>query len=230
MKSKRVCIKLVVVLLLILFSGCGYHESRSLHEAGPAQPQDIRGLTEQEEIVAEIQSGLIAKLVARLDQGLNLDLRLSKGKTPIMEAAVWRQHEIVKLLVSRGANLIILDEDGKSVRDHASGSTEILRLLPASIDPATIERLFLLVDASDYRKLKSELDLGIDPNLRNADGDTLLIRAVRIGSRAVVATLVRYPGIGLSERDSTGKTALFIARELRNLQIEKELLARGATE
>lgn len=217
-------------LLVILIAGCGYHESRSINDTSQDSPTESRTLTEKEEVQSEIQSGQVDRLLKRIESGMSLDFRVTKGKTLLMEAAIWRQIEIVKELLARGADPLILDDDGKSVRNYAQGNADILRLLPNVVDRETVLRVFQLVEAGDYRKLKAELDLGLDSNLRNEVGDTLLIHAVRMGVRSVVATLVRYPGIQLSERDQSGKTALMIARELGNSQIEKELLARGATE
>lgn len=210
--------------------GCGYHDSRSIHDAPSEKLSDSRALTEKEEIQSEIQSGRVDLLFARIDNGMSLDFRVSKGKTLLMEAAVWGQVEIVRGLLARGADPLAIDDDGKTVRDHALGNTEILRLLPNVLDAETVFRIFLLVENGDYRKLKAELDSGVDPNLRNSVGDTLLIHSVRRGVRSVVATLVRYPGIAIQERDQSGKTALKISRDSGNAQIEKELLARGATE
>ena len=221
---------LVFAFVFCGVNGCGYHESRSIHDSPAGKPADSRSLTEKEEIQSEIQSGKASRLFARIDQGMSLDFRFSKGKTLLMEAAVWGQVEIVKGLLARGADPMAVDDDGKTVRDYALSNSEILRLLPNLLDPETVLRIFQLVESGDYRKLKAELDLGIDPNLRNSVGDTLLIHAVRLAVRSVVATLLRYPGIGLQERDQSGKTALKISRELGNAQIEKELLARGATE
>ncbi|MDZ4081776.1 MAG: ankyrin repeat domain-containing protein [Bdellovibrionales bacterium] len=221
---------LISLVLLSLTPGCGYHESRSINDSPKETPPESRALTEAEEVQSEIQSGQADRIFRRIDSGMSLNFRVSKGKTLLMEAAIWRQVDIVKALLLRGADPLILDDDGKSVRDHAQGNADILRLLPTVVDLDTILRVFQLVEAGDYRKLKAELDQGLDSNLRNEAGDTLLIHAVRLGVRSVVATLVRYPGIQLSERDRNGKTALMIARELGNAQIEKELLARGATE
>lgn len=221
---------LISIVLPMLMAGCGYHSSRSINDSPADSQPESRALTEKEEVQSEIQSGQADRLFRRIDSGMSLNFRVSKGKTLLMEAAIWRQADIVKALLMRGADPLILDDDGKSVRDHAQGNPDILRLLPSVVDRETILRVFQLVEAGDYRKLKAELDQGLDSNLRNEAGDTLLIHAVRLGVRSVVATLVRYPGIQLSERNQSGKTALMIARELGSSQIEKELLARGATE
>jgi len=221
---------LISLIVTFAFSACGYHESRSIHDAAEEVSSDSRTLTEKEEVQSEIQSGQADRLFRRIESGMSIDFRLSKGKTLLMEAATWGQLEIVKALLERGADPSIIDDDGKSVREHAEGNADILRILPNILDAETIQRVFKLVETGDYRKLKAELDQGLDPNLRNAAGDTLLIHAVRGGVRSVVSTLVRYPGIRFGELDLSGKTALMIAREIGNAQIEKELIARGATE
>lgn len=220
----------VPTFLSLFAAGCGYHESRSIHDVEAVVPSESRALTEEEAVQSEIQSGQTDRLFSRIRSGMSVDFRLSKGKTLLMEAAIWRQVEIVVALLAGGADPSILDDEGKSVREYAQGNAEILRLLPNLLDADTILRLFKIVEAGDYRKLKAELDQGIDPNLRNPAGDTLLIHAIRSGVRSVVSTLARYPGILFGERDQFGKTALMIARELGNAQIEKELIARGATE
>ncbi|MFM2446825.1 MAG: Ankyrin repeat, partial [Pseudomonadota bacterium] len=52
---------------------------------------------------------------------------------------------------------------------------------------------------------------GTDPNLVNAQGDTLLIAALRDGAGSVVEALLGAPGLRADQANAIGETPLMIA-------------------
>lgn len=68
--------------------------------------------------------------------GAPLDLRDSKGRTPLMVAVSLRKASVVKMLLEAGADPRAVDERGQSVRQYAiaSGDSVIKKLVHAAID------------------------------------------------------------------------------------------------
>lgn len=219
---------LIGILCLSPNFGCGVHESRNFaHESETSfDKPDLQ--TPESAFALEIQSGDVGAVENRLATGTDVNLRLARGRTPIMVAALWGKVEIAKLFLQRGANLTLLDIDGKDVWSYAEGNAEFIRLLPSRVSLEKRLELFEFVKTGNYRALKSELDGGVDPNLRDESGRTLLIAGVYARQRAVVSTLARYPGVDLNLRDSDGNSARSVAEALGEQQILRELIARGA--
>lgn len=216
----------IVVTSLTL--GCGIHESRSLAEEEKVQTDKVSELSPEQAFFVEIQSGDLNAVEKRILSGTSVDVRLEHQRTPLMVAALWRQIPIARFLLEQGAATDLVDKDGKDVWSFAEGNADFVRLLPSRISQEKIEEVFALVKAGNYRGLKAELDAGLDPNLRDRDGRTLLIAAVHARKPAVVATLARYPGIDLNLRDADGLSARQTAEALGEQQILRELVARGA--
>lgn len=214
-----------------VLAGCGEHHSRysDVINEGTTKPIQ-RTLTDAETLQLEIQQGDLSKLEARIAAGLSIDHQLPSGRTLVMEAVVWSKADLIAYLISQGADLTLKDADGHTALDLAAGKPELLRLFPKILDPAVIAELFQLAESGEYRKLKARLDEGLDVNMKNAAGDTLIIVGVRASSRGVVAMLARYVGIDFGLRDANGLTALAIARQIGNQAIVRELEARGAKE
>jgi len=74
---------------------------------------------------------------------------------------------------------------------------------------------------------QSLLDKGVSPNLKTADGKTVLMLAAVLG-HPDIAQLLIDKGADVNAKDSTGKTALMYAAEKGNLAIANLLLEKGA--
>jgi ankyrin repeat protein len=62
----------------------------------------------------------------------------------------------------------------------------------------------------------------LDPNLRNKHGETLLIAAVKVGSKDVVSTLMKL-GADPSFKGSDGKGAIEQATEMKRADLVSEM-------
>ncbi len=219
---------MILVILGCSVSGCGVHESRSLSPEELKKVEVAEPLAPEDAFSLEIQSGDLQAVKSRILGGMSVDARLKNGRTPLMVAAMWGRLEIARYLLENGATADLFDSEGKSVWNYAEGNADFIRLLPSRVSREKVDELFELVKTGNYRTLKAELDAGLDPNLRDQDGRTLLIAAVHAKKPAVVATLARYPGIDLNLKDSQGLTAKATAEVLGEQQILRELIARGA--
>jgi ankyrin repeat protein len=221
--------RMLCVLIMILGSGCGHHESRYLFGESEVSADIPQRLSDTESLQLEIQRGDETAVLQRISEGLSVDHRIAEGRTLLMEASRWGRLGLVRELLARGANPSLRDPQGLSARDFAQNYPEILRLLPTEISAEKLAELFELAKTGEWRKLKAELDQGLDVNLIHpASGDTLLISASRAGARGVVGMLIRYPGCNLNLRSLDGLTALGAARASGQTAIAKDLQARGA--
>jgi len=108
----------------------------------------------------------------------------------------------VRSLVKKGANINVVDEQGRSLLHYA-------------------------VTKRDIRLLSLLLSLKIDSNIRDNGQMTALMLAVENQSRSVVRELLTVRG-NVNYKNERQQTALSIAQKKGYSRIEKMLLARGA--
>jgi ankyrin repeat protein len=102
--------------------------------------------------------GDLAAVRELLDDGLSPNTRNEAGYTPLMAAARGLQVEVIRLLLSRGADATLADHDGDTALHCA--------VLQSTKDGAR--------EAACVRLL---IDAGAQPNARNANGRTPLMQA-----------------------------------------------------
>lgn len=125
----------------------------------------------------------IAKLL--IDRGANVDPGDAPDQ-PIIAAAEAGDADLVRLLLSHGANV-------------------------AGIDGSARTALWYAADLDDPSIAAALLSHGADPNIPDAiDGDTPLIRAARHGRRAIVSLLLSH-GADPARHNLSGQSALDVA-------------------
>jgi ankyrin repeat protein len=78
------------------------------------------------------------------------------------------------------------------------------------------------------RAMTQLLSRGADPNLVNAQGDTLLIVALREGSGSVIGALLAAPGLKIDQTNAVNETPLMIASMRGDEEAARRLLDLGA--
>ncbi|XP_046579347.1 putative ankyrin repeat protein RF_0381 [Haliotis rubra] len=129
----------------------------------------------------------------------DIDTRTGTGKTPLMIAASEGNKEVFDLLVKKGANLTLLDEDDKNILHFASEGGNI----------ETVQ--FIL----------SQHILSI--NSRGDNGQTAVMTAAKNGHRAVFHLLMEN-GANSSFIDTNGKDMLYLACDGGNINIAKYIM------
>jgi len=138
-----------------------------------------------------------------IEHGARVNAQADDGSTPLMWAARKGELEIVRLLLSKGASVNVVDHRGRGALSYAAearGDADTARALAAGGAP---------LDA------------------RDESGETPLIKACR-RKRPGVALALLDLGAKVNVQDHQGQTALMVAASFGNGQTIEALLARGA--
>ncbi len=139
-----------------------------------------------------------AKLIEVLARDrMNLEVRDTRGRTPLMWAAEWGGSQNVEALLKAGASLTAKDHDGDTALSlSASSWQESARvLLKAGADPNAARNdgmTALMLAAWESRDdiVKLLLDAGALVNVASDDGETALHKAVRSGYTDAIIALM----------------------------------------
>jgi ankyrin repeat protein len=184
------------------------------------------------EIIDAIRRGQAAAVQDRLAQGMDLHFRAGhSGETPLHIAAAYNRGEIVRILVTAGADIDRRDRQGQSPLFYAAdkGGIEALgTLLELRADPnhaAYSGRTALFSAALRGRDdlIAALLSQGADPNV-TADGSSALFYATNRGHFNAVRTLVQG-GARIDIVNAQGETAMKMARRLKRDVDEAGMLA-----
>jgi ankyrin repeat protein len=162
-------------------------------------------------LISAVQRGNVTAVRQQLKEGADIEVRdpLSGG-TALIDATlldnVHVRHEMMKMLISSGANVNAQDTFGRSSLCMAANL----------LDPEAIKML---------------LDHGAKVDLANEDGDTPLIYACGVsnsrGALGVVSLLLAN-GANVNATTTSGRTPLILAAYAGNTKVVKMLLERGA--
>ena len=164
-----------------------------------------------------------------LKRGLAIDLRGSNERTPLMEAVMADQTEIVRWLLRQGADPRLKDKEGfkplmLAVREGKSGAVEELAPYDREdLDPALL--LAALVGRADV--IDSLTNFGSSVYARMEDGRTPLMIAAENGHTESVKLLLDI-GASRFTTDPEGRTAADIATAAGHPEIAA-LITRDAS-
>lgn len=88
---------------------------------------------------------------------------------------------------------------------------------------------FRAVERDDGSAITQLLKRGLDPNLRDPKGQTGLYLALRGNSPSAVAALLASPQLDVNAANAKQETALMMAALRGEVEVLRQLLARGAT-
>ena len=186
-----------------------------------------------EDLVEAASTGDDAQVAALLHAGADPNATGEYGTTPLYAATVAGHTEAARLLLEAGADpdrTSLGDSEGTPLCAAACwGFDELVDGLlaygaspdlPEPDGPTALVWAALEGHADAARKL---LEAGADPNLES-DGWLPLLVAARKGSLAIVRDLLAH-GADRELRDHHGQTALMIADDWRDKDVEDELRA-----
>ncbi|MFM1655496.1 ankyrin repeat domain-containing protein [Brevibacillus sp. B_LB10_24] len=161
-----------------------------------------------EQLLKAAETGDHAGVKALLEQGADVNVRDSRGRTPVMTATYGGHTEAVKTLIDAGADINIRDDRSDNVLLYA-GAEGILDIV------------------------KLAIEAGADTTLTNRFGGTALIPACERGHVQVVKELLTHSDVDVNHVNNLGWTGLLEAiilsdGGLRHQEIVQLLVDHGA--
>ncbi len=182
----------------------------------------------------------IAELLIR--KGALVNAPAAYNRTPLHKAAINNDYRLVKLLLSRGADVTAQDaakqlpvdfahapkvnkllKNAQEYKENRLSYTSINYLKKAS--PKTLKKAFffasLLGDVPILQQLRdSEM---VDPNMP-LDEETGLLLAARYDHPEAASLFLNWKGINLKAKDKKGRTALYLAIKTGDPELVEPLL------
>ncbi|XP_067653128.1 serine/threonine-protein phosphatase 6 regulatory ankyrin repeat subunit A-like [Haliotis asinina] len=159
------------------------------------------------------------------------------GMTPVMSAALHGRREVFDVLVEKGANISVVDEDGDNILHFAClGADEnilqhILRLNLVDINYRGSNGMTALLLAAQHNAhyvFKLLLNSGADPSVVNSDGNNVLHFACKADDEEIVKHVLQLHLVDINCRGSNGMTPLLLAARYNTIGAFELLLENGA--
>ncbi|MCB0342152.1 MAG: ankyrin repeat domain-containing protein [Bdellovibrionales bacterium] len=204
-------------LLVSAVIGCGPGKTKTALVHGDNPPANKNTYPNG---FSAIQAGDVGAFEKMIEQGLDVNTADAEGKTFLMEAAEYKQVEVICLLLDSGADSKLVDKDGHDATWWAKGDQKVIEALSGvhCVEGILNKELVEAVNAKDWRQTKALLEEGADVNYKH-QGTPVLILAVRTNHFGVVRVLVYHPRIQVEAMDTQGRTALDVAESLGNKRI-----------
>mmetsp|Transcript_28955 Transcript_28955/g.80963 ORF Transcript_28955/g.80963 Transcript_28955/m.80963 type:complete len:1100 (+) Transcript_28955:101-3400(+) len=183
-------------------------------------------------IAALMGSSLLVRCL--LKEGMaDVDARDNKGFQPVHMAGYSHSFLAFRELLGYGCQVdgapiggvtihhVVLQNRYFSLGQKRSVLRELAPRVPFQADANGDFPIHVIDYVSPAASLASVLvDLGLDPNVRNSSGDTVLhVAAAQLGSIEAVESLILLPGIDLHARNREGHSAMDVAKARRNVPV-----------
>ena len=176
-----------------------------------------------------------------LKKGAKLNAQNETGMTPLMYAARYSAYpEVVEFLLKAGADMKRMDVQGKNALEHLHAniampkdpSYDRLRLALGEKITAQVavksDEFYNAMMNGDIAAAEKGLNT-IDVNMKNADGETLLIQAFSSKKPIEATRLLIRGGADVNATDNNGNTVLMTAlKKVKNKDLIHLLLHEGA--
>lgn len=204
----------VLLSLSLLLSGCGTPDKPSIP------------------LFLALQRGDIDQIERHIYWGSDIQAAMPDGQRPLQLAAAKGNVVVVRLLLKHGADVDASNTDGTTALQAAilAGRTQVADVLLKQ--GATLKADQWLLEAasagtSDRDVVDYLIKHGADTEVRNPQGDTPLLLAVRDGNLRLARHLVER-GADVNVRDATQHSALSLAQGLGHSEIAALLQRYGA--
>lgn len=207
---------------------------KSLLDAGV--PVDARNELNETPLMLAAHCRHLSLMNELLDRKADLNAVSKDALTPLCYAAQIGHWDVVEQLALHGAQV-----SGKNAKEflilnalllrgiEENDSAQVSALKAAGVQDAETLRnkVFQLVAKNDANGLGQCLVNGVPENLRDAQGNTLLMKAVEAGARDAFDALAGF-GANADAKNNTGDTALSLAQKKRDHAMIAALLGGNA--
>jgi ankyrin repeat protein len=220
---------IITIAILTVLAGCGKGtETTQAPASSPVPAASAPGLAapaqpnENEVALLEAAArGDAAKVKSLLDQGVNVNLKGSDGRTPLTEASYAGHAEVVKLLLDKGGDPSLKKNDGADAFTLGAGHKEVADIFQG------VSSLIEAASKGDTKTVKLLLDKGVNPNVRDAGGHTALTEAAWNGQTETIKLLLEK-GADPNIKKSDGASPADLAKGQGHKDIE-DMLNKAAT-
>lgn len=228
---------------MLSLSGCGQHDSESFGFTNSVQGKQGEVLNKPEEFLKQaIDISDREKFEKILNDGINLNVLLSNGRTPLTHATASGNTLFVHLLLNKGADAEFKDLNQKKALDYATElqNNRIILLLDSRLQEQKQKDLFNIIlngvvdeDVDSVDKILKE---GVNPNFL-IEGESPLTKSIELKLLGTFKTIARWKDPELSITmtnvnlpNGQGFKPLKLAREKTNKNFIKVLVELSAEE
>ncbi|XP_049799860.1 ankyrin repeat and protein kinase domain-containing protein 1-like [Schistocerca nitens] len=172
-------------------------------------------------------SGSIHAFRLLLDAGFDPEVRDSEGNTAVHFASEAGHIGILKALYDRGVSRYLVKLQLLLSAESCNVEGVRLALKQTSSWGGAWSDLHCVAIKGSGTAVRTVLTAGVDPNARDANGDTPLHAVAAAGCPGSAEALVEA-GADVDAADSSGSTPLHYAVRVGNLEVARVLLAAGA--
>lgn len=207
---------------------------KSLLDAGV--PVDARNDFEETPLMLAVQRHHLTLVNELLDRKADPNAVSWDNLTPLSSAAQMGHWDVVEQLALHRAqissknakefltlNALLL----RGIEENDSAPVSALKAAGVNDAETLRNKVFQIVEKNDAAGLERCLVSGVPENLRDAQGNTLLIKAVEAGAQDAFDVLTGF-GADASAKNNAGETALFLAQKKRDNAMIAALLGNDA--
>lgn len=193
---------------------------------------DLSGTSAADKLVREAALGRLDYVKQYLDSHPDQVDCMSAGKTCLQVAAHQGHINIIKYLLSKQANVNIVDKEGDSTLHYAAfgNQPEIMKILLANgahinvVNSSRCSALHISAHKKPPHCVKVLLEFGANVNIQDSYGDTALHDAIGKENTEVVELLCNAPNLDLTVRNNRGFNALHHASLKGNVAATRKIL------
>ncbi|HID46111.1 MAG TPA: hypothetical protein EYP34_10190 [Chromatiaceae bacterium] len=205
----------LIILLLFLLIGCSEPEKPTVT------------------LYLAMQRGDIEQIERHIAWGTDMNQLDRDGHAPLHVAVRKGRIAITRLLIKEGVDVNIKDTKGHTAMYHAvfTANPRIADLLleaGANLDATALLLEIVQQGIKEREAIRYLVNHGANLEVRDSNGDTPLLIAIRKGNHKLAKHLVNF-GANVTVTDAGGKTALEIAKSLDLSDIALLLRRNGAT-
>lgn len=234
--------RIFLIFICFVLTACqSYEEPLQNSNEIQLDEMEVNTVNSHQQLILSAEKGDIQRVLKLLDEGVDINVTDSNGRTAVMAATYNNQVEMVKKLIEKGADINIRDNNLNNVLLYAGaeGISEVVKLaIEAGADTSLTNRFggTALIPASERGHVEVVKELlansDIDVNHINDLHWTALLEAIILGDggkehQKIVQLLVDH-GADVSIADKDGITPLKHAQNRGFREIEEILLNHGS--